>query len=260
MSKVGMLDWGIGGLSVLKKLSAQQPHRDVIYFSDSGFTPYGKLSASDLKSRLENIFLFLKAEGATALIVACNAASTAIVNENSFKGLPLINVITPTVNYCQKLPAQNLGVIGGQRTIDSAIYKSGIENNSSVRVFQSVAQPLSALIEQGKINKSDVGSDLEQIMAPLLSENIESLVLACTHYPALTPVLKELYPSLELIDPADFALASLKAEKNNSAVPQYKYFTTGDSQQMRTAAQLAFQWTIPEVQKPGSVYSKIMTF
>ncbi len=249
MIKLGLLDWGIGGLTVLKKLASKHPQIDIIYFSDSGFTPYGKLSPEDLRTRLDKVFLFLKSQGATAMIVACNAASTAIVNESTFQGLPLINVISPTTSLCKTLPGQNLGVIGGQRTIDSNIYKTEIEKDSSLKVFQSVAQPLSALIEKGKISKSDVIADLEMIMAPLLAANIVSLVLACTHYPALNPVVQELYPNLKLIDPADCVLSSLKLLETPDSNSQYKYFTTGDTKQMIDAASLAFQWKILHVTK-----------
>ena len=259
--KIGILDWGIGGLSVLKKIIENQKSCmnkfgfDIVYFSDSGSIPYGKLSVLDLRSRLEKIFQTLQADGVSLIIVACNAASTVIINETHYQEIPIINVISPTIEYCKNLADKNLGIIGGQRTIDSNIYKVGIERDSKIKVYQSVAQPLSALIEQGKIQKIDVAPYLEPIMDPLLLENISSLVLACTHYPALNPLITELYPQLTLINPADFVFSkmldlSLISEDLGSTkdLSYIKYKTTGDQILMRTSAKLAFQWEINTIE------------
>ena len=264
--KIGILDWGIGGLSVLKKIIENHNSCinkfgiDIVYFSDSGSIPYGKLSVLDLRSRLEKIFQTLQADGVSLIIVACTAASTVIINETHYQDIPIINVISPTLEYCKNLADNNLGIIGGQRTIDSNIYKVGIESNSNIKVHQSVAQPLSALIEEGKVQKVDVAPYLEPIMAPLLFENISSLVLACTHYPALNPLFTELYPQLTLINPADFVFSKMKGllsykedslrkdQESLKEIIDVKYKTTGNHILMRKSAQLAFQWEINNIE------------
>jgi glutamate racemase len=246
---LGLLDWGIGGISVLKKLLVSQPDLQITYFSDSGSVPYGQQSETELRARLEKIFHFLKENGAVTIVVACNAASTVVIEEESFEGLPLINVIKPLMNHVDEIKSKKLGVIGGQRTIDSHIYKEQIESQSSIKVFEQVAQPLSALIEAGKTQLKAIVKDLEPIMGPLQSQGIDSLVLACTHYPALVPVLKKLYPNLKLIDPADFVVKELKENLQASETPGISYFTTGDVDLMRDAATKAFNWPTKNIKK-----------
>lgn len=248
MQTVAFLDWGIGGLSVLKETLHAQPNLNALYFSDAGYTPYGKVPHQELRQRLETVFQFLISKGANILVVACNAASTAILDLDQYDGVQIINVITPTTNYCATLPTQKLGIIGGQRTVESHVYKLSIENQSNSKVFESAAQPLSALIEKGLIGEQDVRSDLDLIMQPLLDAKIESLVLACTHYPALAPVITKLYPHLTLIDPATHVVASIKDILKPQFEHQIAYYTTGSVEPMQKAARLAFAWNIEHIQ------------
>jgi glutamate racemase len=244
---VGVLDWGIGGISVLKKLLVSQPDLQITYFSDSGSTPYGEQSHEELRARLEKIFHFLKDQGAMTIVVACNAASTVVIDEESFERLPLINVIKPLLNHIDEIKSKKLGVIGGIRTVESHIYRDQIEAQTDIKVFEEIAQPLSALIEAGKTQLKAIVKDLEPIMGPLQSQGIDSLVLACTHYPALIPVFKKLYPNLKLIDPADYVVKELKENLQASENPGISYFTTGDPDLMRDAATKAFSWSTKNI-------------
>lgn len=241
--KLGILDWGIGGLSVLQNIQATRPGLQGIYFSDSGSTPYGKMSESEIQKRLTAIFDYLIDRDVTHIVIACNAASTAFMDTKEYRGRPIINVISPTVEAVStmhsKMNFKKIGVIGGDRTVESGLYLQ-IQDLTKMDVLQASAQPLSALIEQGKIRLEDTQADVVAIMSPLIESGIEALVLACTHYPALTPVFKALYPSLELIDPANF-VSELLPISDSDRPGKMEYVTTGNSQEMQKAALKAFQ-------------------
>lgn len=248
---LGFIDWGIGGLSVLREIQKRTPVR-ATYVSDSGFTPYGKLSKQDLRLRLFKIFSFLKEKNIDAIVVACNAASTAILDVTDFEGVPIYNVITPTLNALKQSQDKRLGVIGGDRTVESRVYSQALQTTERL-VFEQSTQPLSALIELGKVSEDDVLADLQTLLAPLVAHEIDSLVLACTHYPAISPVIEKNYPQWKLIDPAVYVADELSSHLQSSqSVGLASYFTSGSREEMISAAQKAFGHRIFQLEKWNS--------
>ena len=246
--KLGVIDWGIGGIDLLSRLRARHPALPFVYWSDSGATPYGKLSREALARRVAVVAAALRDRGVTHVVVACNAASTVLDHPALTRlDVAICGVIEPAIAATLADEAQVVGVIGGRRTIASGLYRKALVAQGR-RVISRVAQPLSARVERGELDTPELGRELAAIVGPL--RGVEALVLACTHYTALRAPIRALLPGVRLIDPAAATLAHIEGmwpldEVGTSAL----FLTTGDPQAMRTAARLAFAVEIPQVLK-----------
>lgn len=245
---LAILDWGIGGIDFHARVRARHPDVPMIYWSDSGATPYGKLSREALAARVAAVAGALRDRGATRLVIACNAASTVLDHPVvAGAGLPVSGVIAPAIAAALADPARRLGVIGGRRTIRSGLYRRALLA-AGRRVCQRVAQPLSAMVERGELDGPALASELDRILAPL--RRIDALVLACTHYTALLAPVRERLPGVRIIDPAAATLAEVERSGWLSGHGGTDMFlTTGSPTATREAARLAFGARLPEVQQ-----------
>lgn len=237
-----VLDWGIGGAGALARLLAAYPHLSMVYWSDSGQTPYGRLAPEALAARLERVLEYAaRAWGVTHALVACNAASTALHAVRA--SVPVAGVIEPAVAHLSALPRQTIGIIGGERTIDSGAYTRPLREAGHA-VVGVATQPLSALIEAGE----HVGDGARAQVAGLLRglERVDTLALACTHYPAASALIASILPGVDLYDPLDAAMAWIASQWEPSwpmmsdSVATLDVVTTGDPAATTRAARLAF--------------------
>ena len=248
MMKLGVLDWGIGGIDFQARLRARHPELSVVYWSDSGATPYGKLGREALASRVARVASALRDRGVTHMVVACNAAST-VLDHPAIVGLgvEICGAIAPAIAATLADPARVVGVIGGRRTISSGLYRRGLTAGGR-RVISRVAQPLSAMVERGELASPAVLETLSGILEPL--RRIEALVLACTHYTALLAPIRRMLPGVRIIDPATATLAEVERRWCLSGQgAEDMFLTTGDPVAMRSAAQRAFGVALAEVQR-----------
>jgi len=236
MSRIGIIDWGIGGISIYKLIKERMPGVPVTYFSDTGETPYGKMDRYELSSRLNTVIPFLKKRGVTHVVIGCNAASTA-VDDLKDNGVPIFGVIHPAVRMTARMRPSELGLIGGRRTVVSGVHRRGLaEHGISVR--QRIAQPLSALIESGDVSSDVIHAEARRIIAPL--RGCSHILLACTHYPAILPVLRHHAPRVKFLDPAEELVSVLKHERLTRSSGRDEFLTTGSTGGMKRAAKNAF--------------------
>lgn len=258
-----VMDWGIGGLSVYREIKNKLPQIPCVYLSDSGFTPYGKMEENQLADRL--IFLMNEAKkrwNTQRVILACNAASTTLSilgkRKNEFFPLKVTGMIEAGVQLVLETQTQKVGVIGGIRTIESQMFSSKL-NSFGIEVMQQVAQPLSALIEKGVLSGIELEETLLKILSPFRNENqtavhfkIEALLLACTHYPAVSNEIQKLLPGIKLLDPSKKVADQLADEfhpffsEKKTSEPEKPFqltdlfLTTGSTQEMNLSAKKAF--------------------
>jgi glutamate racemase len=235
-SKLGIVDWGIGGVSVYKLVKEKLGDVPVVYFSDTGATPYGKMSRGELVERLHAVIDFLRSKGVTQLVIGCNAASTAIpfLKRDDVK---IEGVIDSAVEMTARLKPQKLAVIGGRRTVLSGIYRRKFAEKG-IAAAQRIAQPLSGLIESGDVSSPKLRAASRKILAPV--KNASHVLLACTHYPAIIPVLKDFVSAgTVFVNPAG-ALVEKIAGWELSTDGADVFYTTGGVREMKTAARRAF--------------------
>ncbi len=234
---IGIMDWGIGGLTVYKAMRQRGLTTDVLYFSDSGTTPYGKLTKVALRERFAHAGDFFQQRQVNHVFVGCHSASSAL--DPDFTGAELIggikfeSIIPAAVRLVSLSASQRLGVIGGEQTIQSGVYHHALAALGKELAF-CPAQPLSALVEAGELDSPTVETEVRKVLERL--GPIDALLLACTHYPAIRPIFAKLSQGLELLDPGDEMTASLHERGSG----QFEFFTTGDRIASARAAHLAF--------------------
>lgn len=235
LPELAILDWGIGGFGLVAALQACYPGTAYTYFSDSGFTPYGKVEAGVLATRLARITQYLQQRGVQQLVIACNAASTVAPYTAWPQGLQVHDVISAALAQCLAEPVAHLGIVGGRRTIVSRALAAPLRK-AGRRVSQRIAQPLSAHIERGNLTGAGLMSDLDHILQPL--RGVDGLLLACTHYPAIAPEFQRRLPGVRLFDPVQPLLARL--DTGHASKGEARILTTGAAAAMAHGASAAF--------------------
>jgi glutamate racemase len=206
---IGIFDSGIGGLTVAKAVHDLLPNENLVYFGDTAHMPYGEKSSHAIQSYVLKITEFLLHQPCKLIVIACNSASATAFKQVQ-AAMPdkqfVINVIDPVVNYLvNERSFKKIGLIGTKRTVSSAVYKKKFEKNKPEIRLNSIATPLLApMIEEGffnnKISKTIVHSYLSH---PHLA-HIESIILACTHYPLIIKEISSFYKKhIEIINSAE---------------------------------------------------------
>ncbi len=242
--RLGLLDWGIGGLGIFRELRRRRPEVPVLYWSDTGATPYGRLSAPDLTARVSAVLRAMAGQGATQVIVGCNAAST-ILNELGEVPLPVMGVIAPAIAMVPPGLTGLLGIVGGARTIRSGLYRRALTTPKR-RVIQRIAQPLSAHIEAGRGGTPAFARDLDRIVRPL--KQATAILLACTHYPSAAEAFRRAAPGAALLDPAAAVVDQIAGWQLPTGADD-RFVTTGRPADMRRAAWTA--WGIDIAPRPA---------
>ncbi len=238
---IGVMDWGIGGLSVYKALRDKGLTTDILYFSDSGAPPYGTLSKEKLRVRFLEIADYFHRRDVSEVLVACHAASSALDSGmESFAKVTFRSIIPAALRVAERDRGRRLGVIGGNFTIQSKVYERTLAGLGKELKFCS-AQPLSAFVEAGELDSKAVEAEIRRILAKL--EPVDSLLIACTHYPALAPMFRKVAPDLELLDPGADMAGWVEEEGSN----RFEFFTTGEQGRSARAARLAFGIEIPHL-------------
>jgi glutamate racemase len=204
---IGLFDSGVGGLTVLKEIVRQLPRESTIYFGDTARVPYGSKS-QDVISRFSlEIAHFLMQEKVKMIVVACNTASAfALTVLRARFDLPIIGVIEPGAHAALSATRTGrIGVIGTEGTIESRAYTEAIHRiQPSAQVFGQACPLIVPLVEEGWLEKPVALEIVKEYLQPLLANQIDAMVLGCTHYPLLKNLLSQVAgPEVRLIDSAE---------------------------------------------------------
>jgi glutamate racemase len=206
MKPIGVFDSGVGGLTVVKELISQLPGENIIYFGDTARVPYGiKSKETVIRFSIENILLLLK-EDVKLICVACNTVSSVAlpVIKNHFR-IPIVGVLSPAVREAvYATQNKRIGVIGTPSTIKSRSYEAQIkELDPSIKVFSTATPLFVPFVEEGWFRGKVVSQVARIYLEPLKKARVDTLILGCTHYPLLRPVIQEvLGKHVTLIDSA----------------------------------------------------------
>lgn len=191
---IGMMDSGVGGISVLKHIRELLPNENIVYVADSQYAPYGSLSVEEITTRCFTIADFLIAQGVKALVVACNTATAASVKLMRDKyALPII-AMEPAVKPAV-LASKNgvIGVLATVGTLKSAQFAALLENYShGAKVLVQGCEGLVECVERGELTQDSTRDLLKSFISPLLDGGADTIVLGCTHYPFLRPLIETL--------------------------------------------------------------------
>ena len=235
---IGIFDSGVGGLSVLRAIREQLPIESVLYFADQIHVPYGQRSMKEICIFSEAITRFLLNLDAKLIVVACNTASAAalLFLRNTFPDISFVGMEPAVKPAAENTQTGVVGVLATPATFQGALYASVVERFAgNVTLLQDTCTGLVQQIERGDLNGSKTRTILESALNPMLERGIDTIVLGCTHYPFVIPIIQEIVGSgVRVIDPAP-AIARqitrlLDSSKNRANVPSFgsvQYFTSG---------------------------------
>jgi len=203
MDTIGVFDSGVGGMTVAAALARRLPRESILYLGDTARLPYGSKSEDTVTRYTRNNVAFLEARGVKAVVVACNTAS-ALALPNLELHLPTWGVIEPGAEKAAALSRGRVGVIATEATVRSDAYPRALKRLRPDLEVLSVACPLFVpLVEEGWHDDEVTEQVARRYLAPLLAAKIDTLVLGCTHYPLLAPVLARVAgPDVTLVDSA----------------------------------------------------------
>jgi glutamate racemase len=202
---IGIFDSGVGGLSVLREIRNQVPDSPIIYFGDQFHVPYGQRELDEVYSLSRVITQFLLNLGAGIIVVACNTASAAALYplREEFQGIPFVGMEPAVKPAAEKTHSGKVGVLATPATFQGKLYNSVVERFAkNVKIYQNTCSGLVQEIEKGNFSGIETRNILENALYPMLENEIDSIVLGCTHYPFVIPLIKEIVgPDVTVIDP-----------------------------------------------------------
>jgi glutamate racemase len=240
MRPIGVFDSGMGGLSVLRAIRQQLPNESVLYFGDQDHVPYGPRPLEEVRWFSEAITRFLLNLGVKLIVVACNTASAAALHSlrQTFPEISFVGMEPAVKPAAENTRTGVVGVLATPATFQGALYASVVERfASNVTLIQNTCPGLVQLIEQGILDGSETRAILESALRPMLGQGIDTIVLGCTHYPFVIPVIQEIVgPAVRVIDPAPAVarqvarlLDSTGIRAANSRPEMVHFFTSGEA-------------------------------
>jgi glutamate racemase len=213
---LGFFDSGVGGLTVVRAVQELLPAEDILYLGDTARLPYGSKSPETIRQFADEDTRFLISRGVKAIVVACNTATAhALPSLRERYKLPILGVIEAGVDAALANPhAERIGIIATRGTIGSHAYQHALALRKTGLIIHGQATPLLVpLIEENWLEHPATAMVLKSYLDPLVEKGIDTLMLACTHYPLLIPVLQELLPAdVRLVDSATTCAEHLKNE------------------------------------------------
>ncbi len=242
---IGIFDSGVGGLSVLKEIRAQMPWESVLYFADQGHVPYGQRTLEEVRAFSVEITGFLIHLEAKIIVVACNTASAAALRylRQTFPAMSFVGMEPAVKPAAETTHSGVVGVLATPATFQGELYTSVVERfGNGVTILQATCPGLVERIEKGELNSSATHRILEKALYPLLEQGTDTIVLGCTHYPFVIPLIKRIIGSqVRVIDPAPaiarqtFRLLDQEGLRNPIPVPGIlRFFTSGEAETLRS--------------------------
>lgn len=199
---IGLFDSGVGGTSIWKEIHALLPYENTIYLADSKNAPYGQKSKEEIIALSKKNTEFLLNKNAKIIVVACNTATTNAIKElRACYKVPFIGIepaIKPAANNSE---THTIGVLATKGTLSSELFNQTVLNYPNTKIIEQIGYGLVSLIEEGNIESKEMTQLLHDYLNPMVKENIDYLVLGCSHYPYLVPQIKNILPNhIKIID------------------------------------------------------------
>jgi glutamate racemase len=241
---VGVFDSGMGGLTVLHECLVTMPHEDFVYLGDAARLPYGPRPLDDLRRFAREIAGYLDAQGVKLIVAACNSATAAALPElQESLDVPVVGVLTPEAHAAvQATRNRHVGLLATQATVSSGRYEQLLRTlDAGVRLHAVACPKLVPLIESDDPFAEATADAVREYAAPLKSAGCDTVILGCTHYPLIRPVLQRVFGrGVTLVFSAEETarevaetLARKRLENDRAGEGRYRFLTTGDTETFR---------------------------
>ncbi len=241
---IGVLDSGVGGLSVLREIRRLLPNESIIYVADEGHLPYGPRQRDEIREFVSGIARFLIQQRCKLIVIACNAANAAALHylRGIYPELPIVGMEPAIKPAAQQTQTGVVGVITTKATYQSELFASVLDRFAhGIRVETQVCPEFVLLVEQGAPDTPESRAVVARYLDPLKAAGIDQLVLGCTHFPFLEKQFQEMLgPGVAIIDPAPAVarqvgrvLEQRSLANLPGATPSIQYVTSGDPKHFR---------------------------
>ena len=225
---IGIFDSGVGGLSVLRAIRRELPAEKVLYFGDQTHIPYGLRSKEEIRTFSMAITDFLLAQGAKLIVVACNAASAAALHalRDAYPNVPFVGMEPAVKPAAETTYTGKVGVLATPTTFAGELYASVVERFArGVEIYTSTCPGLVEQVEAGELDSFRTREILLKALNPMLAAGIDTIVMGCTHYPFVIPLIKSITgPEVRTIDPAPAI-----ARQTRRLLEKYALLRAGDT-------------------------------
>src|ERR1700736_6969868 len=255
---IGVFDSGVGGLTVLRELQKQLPNESTIYFADLGHFPYGPRYQAQVRTFALNIIRFLEKLDVKLVVIACNTATAAALNTaREVFDIPIVGVITPGAEAAVAATQnKRVAVISTEGTLQSQEYLHAIrEANPTIGVLPKAAPELVELVEAGKSEAAETEAVLREVLEDIMRFQADTLILGCTHYPLLRPVIRKITgDKMTVVDSAETAAARVKRvlaknglEAADHETARHQVYVTGSPERFTDVARILFGQDLPPI-------------
>ncbi len=256
---VGVFDSGMGGLTVLHELLVTLPHEDFVYLGDAARLPYGPRPLHEIRGFAQEIGAWLEAQSVKLIVVACNAATSAALPDLQLElSVPVVGVITPEAHAAvQATRNRRVGLLATEATVNAGRYAALLRTlDAGVEVFQVACPALVPLIEGDDPYGAPTVEALRAYAAPLKAAGVDTVILGCTHYPLIRPMLqREFGRGVTLVFSAEETarevaetLVRKGIENDSERNGAYRFLTTGNPESFRDMGARFLQLPIDEVE------------
>lgn len=200
---IGVLDSGVGGLTVVKLIEKILGNEDIIYFGDSKNVPYGNRGEDEIFDLTMNILKYFQSRDVKMVAIACNTISTIIDRFKSSFEYPIIDIISPTVEHISRMGLHKIAILGTNFTIKTRAYeKLLIQRDKSIEIVSENSPDLASLIDRGDFNSQKIHDIVKGHLDSIARKgDYYNVVLACTHYPLVEEIFLDINPTLNYINP-----------------------------------------------------------
>lgn len=255
---VGVFDSGVGGLTVLRELQRQLPHESTIYFADLAHFPYGPRYQAQVRQFALRIIRFLQELDVKLVVIACNTATAAALNSaREVFDIPIVGVITPGAQAAVSLTRnKRVAVISTEGTLQSQEYLHAIkEANPTIGVLPKAAPELVDLVERGLSRSPEAEAALRETLKDVIAYQADTLILGCTHYPLLRPLIQKITDGrVTIVDSAETTAQRVKRvlvanglASGDHERPRHQICVTGSPDRFLDTARILFGQELPPI-------------
>ncbi|MED4585466.1 glutamate racemase [Brevibacillus choshinensis] len=248
---IAVIDSGVGGLTVAKEVMRQLPEERIVYVGDNARCPYGSKSPEEIRTYSFQMIDFVMNTPLKALVIACNTATAVVLEEaRAYLPLPVIGVIDPGARAAVKVTKSgHIGVIGTETTIRTKAYERALLRVQPDLTVSGMACPAFVpLVENHMADSDEARRVVKETLAPLVGQELDTLILGCTHYPLLAPIIQDVMgDQVTLISSAEETARELSLQiaaieeqpriRPSTGVPQHLFVTSGETNRFRSIAE-----------------------
>jgi len=256
---IGVLDSGLGGLTVVRQLEQLLPEENIIYFGDNANCPYGNRSKEDIFALTRAMLNFMKAEGVKIVAIACNTISALADELRKHYEFPIISIIEEACKYTANEKLKQAGVFATEFTIKNGAYSTLLGRlNPETQVYGVSSRTLAALVDDARFYDPATDAEVLSMINTLMKTNplVKHVILGCTHYPIVQDIFEKAAPEITFINPAAVQAEAVKTLLtgqdllNNCSKPYLRINTSGDKQLYEKAIkklEIATPFTVAEI-------------